>query len=82
MSLTHLPEATDAGALIGYGPSRRENYRRAAAYVKKILDGAKPGELPIEQSSRIELSINLKPAKALGIVIPQSVLLRSDRLIE
>jgi putative ABC transport system substrate-binding protein len=77
-----IPELTDAGCLLGYGPSRLELSRRSAYYVKRILDGAKPAELPVEQPTRIELSVNLKTAKALGIKIPQSILLRADRVIE
>jgi putative ABC transport system substrate-binding protein len=77
-----FPELTDAGALAGYGPSRLELYRRSAYYVKRILDGAKPADLPVEQPTRIELSVNLKTAKALGIAIPDSFLSRVDRVIE
>jgi putative ABC transport system substrate-binding protein len=72
----------DRGATLSYGPSPQENYRRAAAYVDKILRGAKPGDIPVEQPTKFELVVNLKAAKALGLTIPQSLLLRADQIIE
>jgi putative ABC transport system substrate-binding protein len=75
-------EYVEAGGLISYAPSNVAQFRRAALYVDKIIKGAKPGDLPVEQPTAFELVINLKTAKALGLDIPQSVLLRADDLIQ
>lgn len=75
-------ESVEAGGLLSYGPNLRDQVRRAAAYVDRIFKGAKPAELPVEQPTTMELVINLRTAKALGLTIPQSVLLRADHVIE
>ena len=71
-----------AGGLVSYGPAFPAVFRRAAEYVDKILRGAKPGDLPVEQAAKFDLVINLTIAKALGLTIPESFLLRADEVIE
>jgi putative ABC transport system substrate-binding protein len=81
-SMYQTREAVDVGGLIYYGPDLADSYRRIAGYVDKILKGAKPADLPVQQASKFELFINLKTAKQIAVTIPQSMLYRADRVIK
>jgi putative tryptophan/tyrosine transport system substrate-binding protein len=82
LPLVGIPEFAEAGSLLAYGVNRLDLFRRAAYFVDKIIKGTKPGDIPVEQATRFETVVNLKTAKALGVTIPQSFLLRTDRVIE
>ena len=81
-SIFNLREFADSGGLLSYGPNRSDEFRRAASYVDKILRGARPADLPVEQPTKFDLVINMKTAKALGLAVPRTLLLRADEVIQ
>jgi putative tryptophan/tyrosine transport system substrate-binding protein len=80
--MSNLEDIVEAGGLMSYSPNFDDLYRRGAVYVDKILRGAKPADLPVEQATKFELVINMKSAKTLGLTIPQTLLLRAHQIIE
>ncbi|MGH8675664.1 MAG: ABC transporter substrate-binding protein [Burkholderiales bacterium] len=78
----HAKEFVEIGGLLSYGSSLDQQFRRAATYVDKILKGARPGDLPVEQAAKFELALNLKTARTLGLTMPGSLRLRADHLVE
>ena len=80
--ISTIDELTRAGGLISYGPNRTEIYRRSAFFVKKVLDGVKPADLPVEQPTRLVLTVNLKTARTLGLIVPSTLLAIADEVIE
>jgi putative ABC transport system substrate-binding protein len=81
-SVVGFPEFVEAGGLISFGPNYPALWRRSAEFVDKILRGAKPADIPVEQPTKFDLVLNLKTAKTLGLAIPESLLLRADEVIE
>ena len=81
-AIYHRMESVEAGGLMAYGPSYNDLFRRAAVFVDKILKGAKPADLPVEQPKKFEFIVNLKAAKQIGLTIPPNVLVRADRVIK
>jgi putative ABC transport system substrate-binding protein len=77
-----VEEFVASGGLMSYGPSLPDLFRRGAGYVSRILKGANPGDLPVQQPTRLDLAIDIKTAKALGVTMPNEILLRADRVIE
>jgi putative ABC transport system substrate-binding protein len=80
--MSNREDIVEAGGLMSYSPNFDDLYRRGAVYVDKILRGAKPADLPVEQATKFELVINMKSAKTLGLTIPQTLLLRAHQIIE
>jgi putative ABC transport system substrate-binding protein len=82
LSISLIREFPESGGLMSYGPNYADNFRRAATYVDKIFKGTRPGDIPVEQPTKLEMLINGKTAKALGLKIPQSLLVMADKVIE